>query len=137
MPNHHILIVEDNATHRAMACEILKTMGYQVSTAGDGYAALAKLQLEPQRYDLVLMDWEMPGMNGLDTVREIRTCQIKEGWPHIPIIAFTANKQQGDSEKCLAAGMDDYIPKDLFLPKWHKTLADKITNWIKTHGANE
>ena len=69
-------------------------------------------------------------LDGLEAVREIRTRQVKEGWPHVPVLAFTSNKRDGDEEKCLAAGMDDYLPKEIFMPKWRQTLREKLERWM-------
>lgn len=128
----HILLVEDDYTHRIMTEEILKGMGLTVTPADNGYAALAKLENMTDTFDLVIMDWEMPEMDGLDTTREIRTRQIKEDLPHIPVLAFTSNQREGDMEQCLAAGMDDYLPKEIWLPKWQPLLLEKLEKWIST-----
>lgn len=129
--DHHILIVEDDRTHRHITHEILEDLGFEVTITDNGYSALDKIENHPQKYNLVILDWEMPKMNGLETVRKIRAQQIENRWPHIPVIAFTANKNNGDHEQCLAAGMDDYLPKEIFLPKWKNLLNAKIHEWIK------
>lgn len=128
--SHHILLVEDNGMHRAIAHEILAELGYKVTAFDNAYAAIAKIATDPHRFDLILMDWEMPEMNGLDAVKKIRAGQVEKGWPHIPVIAFTSNKRDGDRETCLAAGMDDYMAKEVFMPKWRPTLAGKISKWL-------
>ena len=128
--NGHVLIVEDEQTHRALMEEILLDMGLKVTVADNGFTALEKLRISPEAFDMVILDWEMPEMDGLETVRKIRERQVEEGWPHIPVLAFTANKRDGDAEKCLAAGMDDYLSKEIFLPKWRAALIEKLKNWL-------
>jgi len=130
----HILIVEDDLTHRGLTEEILLSMGLKVTSVDNGFAALDKLDLDPNAIDLVIMDWEMPEMDGLETVRNIRQRQMKNGWPHIPVLAFTSNKRDGDEEKCLAAGMDDYLPKEIWLPKWQPLLLEKLEKWLSFEG---
>ncbi|MEM7650811.1 MAG: response regulator [Pseudomonadota bacterium] len=130
---NHVLIVEDDRTHRAMTQEILTDLGFKVTTADNGFTALSKISSNPQGFACILMDWEMPEMDGLETVRSIRANQVEDGWPYIPIIAFTSNKQPGDEEQCLAAGMDGYLSKDLFFPKWRKELQQKLSGWIESH----
>ncbi len=103
-----ILIAEDNYINQLVAREILEDMGCGVDIAVDGKEALEKLELSP--YDAVLMDCQMPEMDGFEATARIRKRE-EEGGAHIPIIAMTANAMQGDRERCLAAGMDDYIAK--------------------------
>jgi PAS domain S-box-containing protein len=104
-----ILLAEDNAVNQKLALRLLGQLGYQADVAGNGLEAIAAL--ERQRYDLVLMDVQMPELDGLDATRRI--CQR---WPPAErprIVAMTANAMQGDRELCLAAGMDDYISKPI------------------------
>ncbi|MER2530057.1 MAG: response regulator [Candidatus Competibacter sp.] len=103
----NILLVEDNAINRRMACILLEQLGCQVDEVTNGREAVDRVI--SGRYDLVLMDISMPEMDGFEATREIRR---REGdGPHVPIIAMTALAMRGDRERCLAAGMDDYIPK--------------------------
>lgn len=127
---HHILLVEDNSMHRSLGHKILVELGYNVTSVDNAFAALSKLADNPRRYALVIMDVEMPEMNGLEAVRSIRAHQEKDGWPHIPVVAFTGNKQPGDKEACLAAGMDDYMAKEIFMPKWRESLSEKLDLWL-------
>ena len=104
-----ILVVEDNDVNQILAVSMLERCGYRTEVAGDGREALA--MLEQQTYAAVLMDCQMPEMNGYDATRELR--QREQGRSSTPVIAMTANALRGDREKCLASGMDDYLPKPL------------------------
>jgi signal transduction histidine kinase/DNA-binding response OmpR family regulator len=103
-----ILLAEDNAVNQQLALRLLAQMAYQADVAPDGRQALAAIDATP--YDVVLMDVQMPELDGLSATREIRT-----RWPDRPlwIVAMTANAMAGDREACLAAGMDDYISKPI------------------------
>jgi CheY-like chemotaxis protein len=104
-----ILLAEDNATNQKLALRLLDRMGYQADVAANGLEALEAL--ERQVYDVVLMDVQMPEMDGLETTRHIRGDMPDAHQPHV--IAMTANAMQGDREMCLAAGMDDYVSKPI------------------------
>jgi CheY-like chemotaxis protein len=110
-----ILLCEDNAIGQKVAIRILQQLGYQPDLAVNGREALDALDRKP--YDLVFMDVMMPGMDGLEATRAIRERQKSGQNPHynsrIIIIAMTAQAMQGDREKCLAAGMDDYLVKPI------------------------
>ncbi|MDQ3777019.1 MAG: response regulator [Pseudomonadota bacterium] len=121
-----ILVVEDNRANQLVAMGMLERLGCQVEIASDGQQALA--QMARQAFDLLLMDCQMPGMDGYEAARRIRA--IEQGSARIPIIAMTANVQPSDRDKCLASGMDDYLPKPLTLQSLHVKLAqwlDPIT----------
>jgi len=107
-----ILVVDDNKFNRSLTRTILRKKGGQewsVSLAEDGAEALQKLSGE--HFDLVFMDIQMPGMNGLDTTRAIRIRESESGARRLPVIAMTAYAMEGDRQMCLDAGMDDYIAK--------------------------
>ncbi len=104
-----ILIAEDNRVNQKVALHLLKLIGYRADVASDGLEVLEALH--SQSYDVVLMDVQMPNMDGLATTRRI--CQEPLDNPRPRIIAVTANAMQGDREECLKAGMDDYISKPL------------------------
>ncbi|MFN2213674.1 MAG: GAF domain-containing protein [Anaerolineales bacterium] len=102
-----ILLAEDNAVNQKLALKLLSQMGYRADVAGNGLEAIEAI--ERQKYDVVLMDVQMPEMDGLEASR-----QICSRWPRGKrprIIAMTANAMQGDRERCLEAGMDDYVSK--------------------------
>jgi CheY-like chemotaxis protein/HPt (histidine-containing phosphotransfer) domain-containing protein len=103
-----ILLVEDNPTNRKLALYQLERIGLAAHVAENGEEALAALQARD--YALVLMDCQMPVMDGFETTRRIRDSERGTG-RRLPIIAMTANAMEGDRERCLAAGMDDYLPK--------------------------
>jgi two-component system, sensor histidine kinase and response regulator len=105
-----ILLAEDNAVNQTLAVRLLEKRGYVVSVAGDGRAALTAL--EKDSFDLVLMDIQMPGMDGFEATSAIREKEGATGL-HIPIIAMTAHALKGDQERCIAAGMDGYVSKPI------------------------
>jgi signal transduction histidine kinase/CheY-like chemotaxis protein len=101
-----ILLVEDNQVNQLVATSLLKKLGHRADPAENGLKALQAL--EQNHYDLVLMDCQMPVMDGYEATQRIRQ---NPDWKHLPIIAVTANVMQGDREDCLASGMNDYITK--------------------------
>jgi len=105
----HVLVAEDNAINQRLVKHMLEKLGYTVDIANDGHQAVT-LAVAGQ-YDLIVMDCSMPEMDGYQATGEIRRLQLEGGLPHIPIIALTANALPEDREKCLAAGMDDYLSK--------------------------
>jgi signal transduction histidine kinase/CheY-like chemotaxis protein len=106
----HILLVEDEYINRTLAVSVLKEEGWEVTVAENGLQALE--MVETNEFDLVLMDIQLPELNGYETTRTIRLNE-KQTDRHLPIIAMTAYAIKGDKEKCLAAGMDGYIPKPI------------------------
>jgi CheY-like chemotaxis protein len=104
-----VLVVEDNLINQRVAVIILSKLGYAAEVAGDGSEALEKLQ--KQHYDLILMDCQMPVMDGFEATHAIRALSSEVS--KIPIIAVTANALAGQREKCLATGMNEYISKPI------------------------
>jgi CheY-like chemotaxis protein len=105
-----VLLAEDNAVNQKVALLMLAKAGYRADVAADGHEAIAAVKR--QHYDIVLMDVQMPELDGLEAARQINTlrpARADRPW----IIAITANAMQGDRELCLAAGMDDYISKPM------------------------
>src|SRR5262249_4257701 len=100
---------EDNVVNQKLAQRLLEQMGYRADVAANGLEAIAAVERQP--YDVVLMDVQMPEMDGLEATREITRRWPRESRPRI--VAMTANAMQGDRELCLAAGMDDYVSKPI------------------------
>ncbi len=122
--NVRILLVEDNYTNQEVAMTILNKLGYKADLASNGVEAL--VALEQHFYHLVLMDCQMPQMDGFEAARIIRSGKRKLLNPQIHIVAMTANAMQGDRERCLESGMDDYIAK----PVQPKDLVEKLSLWL-------
>ena len=118
----HILVAEDNRINQMFVSELLKHCGCTCDVANNGDEAL--IALRKGRYDLVLMDCQMPEMDGFTATREIRRREALDGTSRqVPIIALTANALKGDRERCLDAGMDDYLTKPLQAVRLQATLA--------------
>jgi two-component system sensor histidine kinase/response regulator len=107
----HILLVEDNIVNQKLATRLLEKMGYRSDAVANGREAVKAL--ETVAYDVVLMDVQMPEMDGYETTRVIRDPQSKVQNHEVPIIAMTANAMKGDRERCIKAGMDDYVSKPI------------------------
>ncbi|MFC6670830.1 ATP-binding protein [Marinobacterium aestuariivivens] len=116
-----VLVVEDNSVNQQVALGILNYLGHEADLAGDGLEALE--MLERQRYDLVLMDVQMPNMDGLEATRAIRRLPAPLG--HIAIVGMTANAMNEDRQACIDAGMDDYLCK----PVTRQRLQELLSQW--------
>ncbi|MES2982396.1 MAG: ATP-binding protein [Verrucomicrobiota bacterium] len=116
-----ILVVEDNLVNQKIATLQLQKLGYLADVAGDGEKAL--LAIKENDYDLILMDCQMPVMDGFSATRKIRETQTKP----IPIIAMTSNAMMSDREKCLSAGMDDYLSKPVTLNELKQMIEHHLT----------
>ncbi|MEI8003456.1 MAG: response regulator, partial [Methanothrix sp.] len=119
-----ILVAEDNPVNQKVAQALLRKMGLQADVAANGQEAVNALQTIP--YDLVLMDCQMPEMDGFEATSIIRQKGSKALNPGIPIIAMTALAMQGDREKCIQAGMNDFIAK----PVQKRELAKMLARWL-------
>ncbi len=115
-----LLLVEDNATNQMLALTLLEREGHTVHTAQNGREALATL--ETQAFDAVLMDVQMPEMDGFEATGQIRERERATG-DHIPVVAMTAHAMKGDRERCLAAGMDAYVSKPVQVDELNTALA--------------
>jgi two-component system, sensor histidine kinase and response regulator len=124
---YHILLVDDNMINIQVAKAILKGTKVKITSASDGLEALAILSREQHApFNAILMDCQMPNLNGYDTTSEIRNAKAGIAYIHVPIIAMTASAMEGDRERCLTAGMNDYITK----PIKPQTLKDKLITWL-------
>ncbi len=118
----HILLVEDNHINQIVATDILASLGAEITLANHGIEAINILQDQPAYFDLILMDCQMPEMDGYEASSLIRQQKAGECYGNIPIIALTANALKGDREKCLAAGMNDHVSKPIDIDELKKTL---------------
>ena len=118
-----VLLVEDNVTNQKVAQLMLRRCGVTVDIANHGQEALDKM-LE-KKYDLILMDCQMPVMDGFEATQKIREREAQQRNPSV-IVAMTANVMMGDREKCSAAGMDDYLPKPVEFEK----LVECLEHWF-------
>jgi Amt family ammonium transporter len=115
-----ILLAEDNTVNQMVASELLKDAGYLCDIVADGRGAVEAAAHDA--YAIILMDCQMPEMNGFDATREIRASEARNGKMRVPIIALTANAVQGDRERCLETGMDDYVTKPIDPDQLLKTI---------------
>jgi CheY-like chemotaxis protein len=123
LPPLMILLAEDSLVNQKLAVGLLERQGHQVIVANNGKEAVSCIGREP--FDLVLMDVQMPEMDGLEATSIIRARERKAG-THVPIVAMTAHAMQGDREACLSAGMDGYIAKPIRAAKLFSTLASVL-----------
>ena len=119
-----ILLAEDNAVNQKVALAMLKKLGYSADVVGNGQQAVDALRSQP--YDLVLMDCEMPGMDGFEATRQIRRGAAGAQAAATPVLAVTANAIQGDRERCVEAGMSDYLTKPIQIA----ALTTMLDRWL-------
>jgi len=120
---NRILLVEDNPINQKLALRLLILLGYNADLAENGEEALLLLEQRHEDYDAILMDVQMPVMDGLAATRAIR--QLESAASRIPIIALTANTAERDRQRCLAAGMNDFLTK----PIDNKKFAAALEHW--------
>jgi CheY-like chemotaxis protein len=118
-----VLVVEDNVVNQYVALGMLEVLGYQADVAGNGLEALDALAR--CSYGVILMDCQMPEMDGFAATAEIRARE-RNGTEHLPVVAITAAAMAGEREKCLAAGMDDYVAKPIQLAD----LRSVLERWV-------
>ncbi len=115
-----VLLVEDSLVNQEVALGMLEVLGVTAEAVDNGLAAVD--EAARQKFDVLLMDCQMPGMDGYEATRHIRAAELAAGQPAMPIVALTANALQGDREKCLAAGMTDFVSKPFTLDQLQKAL---------------
>ncbi len=120
-----LLLAEDNAVNQIIAVEMLTALGFTVTAVEDGQAALEAIVAAPLRFQAVLMDCEMPRLDGRSATAKIRAFEFSTGHPRLPIIALTAHAADSDRGACLGAGMDDYLSK----PFTQAQLAETLARW--------
>jgi CheY-like chemotaxis protein len=116
-------LAEDNLVNQKLALRLLEKRGFEVTVVGDGRAALDAL--EKGTFDAILMDVQMPDMDGFEATAAIREKEKSTG-AHIPIIAMTAHALKGDEQRCLAAGMDAYVSKPIRTAELFKIIEDQL-----------
>jgi CheY-like chemotaxis protein len=124
-----VLLAEDNLVNQKVAVAMLRKLGYTTDVASNGQEAIDALGLH--RYDLVLMDCQMPLVDGFEATRRIRDGASGSAAREVPIVALTAHAMRGDREACLAAGMDDYVVKPLNMVR----LQEAISMWLQQPAA--
>jgi CheY-like chemotaxis protein len=120
-----VLLVEDNAINQRIVGMMLAKLEAEVLVAKNGREALSLF--EQTELDLILMDCQMPEMDGYEAAAAIRKTEIAHGRKRLPIIALTASQAESDRERCLAAGMDDFLPKPPGLPQ----LSEMVERWVR------
>jgi CheY-like chemotaxis protein len=120
-----VLLAEDNAVNQTLAVRLLEKRGYSVKVAGNGAGVLEAL--EKEQFDVVLMDIQMPGMDGIQATEAIRAKEKLTG-AHVPIIAMTAHALKGDEERCISAGMDRYISKPIRTSELYSTIENLLAD---------
>jgi CheY-like chemotaxis protein len=130
LPDAHILLVEDNRVNQKVATGLLRRLGLEIELAENGVEALEKLKNDS--WDLVLMDCQMPEMDGYECTRLWREHEGDHPARRLPIVAMTAAALSGDRQRCLSAGMDDYLTK----PIRRDELSSILRRWLVTDSAS-
>ncbi len=123
-----ILLVEDDRTHREFVSAILEKIGCRVTVAYDGEDAL-RLAMQFD-FDAILMDIEMPIMNGIEAAKRLRDMKRHHDIDDVPIIAISAEPEGDARSACVDAGMVDFIPKHMWKPKWEPNIREKLGRWL-------
>jgi len=121
-----ILLIEDNEINKALILESLADLPYEVDVATDGREAVRKF--EGERYQLVVVDLQLPIMDGYEVVDRMRAHEQRHGAPRTPIMAATANAFPSDRKRCLASGMDDYLSKPFDIDDF----VDRVAYWTSS-----
>ena len=129
-----ILVVEDTPFNQKFILRLLGRWGHTADVADNGRIALELMA--PDKYDVILMDVQMPEMDGFEATEAIRERQYAEGWGHIPIIAMTAHAMKGDQERCLEVGMDAYVSKPISSDLLRETINSLVVEANETSPAN-
>jgi len=131
-PRGHILVVDDNPVNQIVTVRAIGSLGYAAEVVSGGREAIAAAQRV--RFDAILMDCQMPEMDGYTAAAEIRRLEAAAGAERrVPIIAMTANSVEGDQERCISAGMDDYLAKPIRMA----VLAQTLKRWSRASGPLE
>ena len=131
LSDHSVLLVEDNEINVVVITTQLKMLGYQADVAKDGAEGLERWK--SGAYDIVLTDCHMPVMDGFQLTSEIRTAERAGGLPKVPIIAITANAMEGEADRCIKGGMDDYLSK----PVGMDDLSEMLKKWTRLGAARK
>ncbi len=124
-PSLRVLVAEDNPTNQLVIMGLLRRFGITPELVENGEQAVAFVRRSRQSFDLVLLDCEMPVMDGYTAAREIRVLESTEGWSRVPLVAVSAHVTQHHVNNCYAAGMDDHLPKPVSL----RMLGEKLARW--------
>jgi CheY-like chemotaxis protein len=119
-----ILLVEDSVLNQEIAANLLSVAGHQITVASNGTEALEFLQ--NRSFDIILMDCQMPGLDGIETTKRIRKSEFRHGHARTPIVALTANALNDDRKRCIGADMDDYLSK----PYTPDELLSIVDRWV-------
>lgn len=130
----HILVAEDNPVNQKLTVRLLEKRGHSVAVANNGHEVLAAL--EKERFDIILMDVQMPEMDGFEATATIRVGEKATG-THVPIVALTAHAMKGDRERCLGAGMDGYIPKPIQAKQLDEVVESLVRAGVPQRGESD
>jgi CheY-like chemotaxis protein len=123
-PGVRVLVADDNVVNQKVVTHMLRKLGAEVSSAANGVEALQMLR--SREFDVVLMDCQMPEMDGYEATRQLRNFEVSHRNRHIPVIALTANALATDRQKCVAAGMNNYLSKPIDRVRLEQALAQAI-----------